>query len=137
MKNELISEMDTEELWKLAEERTFKGFQIISLGDILLDMGFQAEEDVLSSVPMFVITNQEKYKGAALACDLEAIKKWSTEHGYNRIVILPSSVHEMLLVPITDDDYDLDTFSKMVADVNASTVDPVDQLTNKAYLVNF
>ena len=52
----------------------------------------------------------------------------------NKIVVLPSSVHEMLLVPYTEE-IDLDTFSDMVGQVNSSEVDPTEQLVDRAFII--
>lgn len=90
----------------------------------------------MPTVPLYVITNKDQFRGAALACDLKHIKKWAKDNGYHKAVILPSSIHEMLLVPLENEEYDLDMFSSMVADVNATQVDPTEQLTNRAYIIN-
>ncbi len=137
IKPQMISEMDEADLWKTAEERTFRGFQISSLAEVLQNMGFPLECDVSDMTPpMYVISNPEKFRGAALACDLEALKKWAAEHDYSKAVILPSSVHEMLIIPIEGNEYDLDTFHNMVKEVNATQVDPTERLTDRAYLIN-
>ena len=52
----------------------------------------------------------------------------------NKIVVLPSSVHEMLLVPYTEE-IDLDTFSDMVGQVNSSEVDPTERLVDRAFII--
>ncbi len=132
----MITGMDTDDLWKTAEERTFRGFQIVSLGSVLAGFGLGNEEDLPATPPMYVITNPEKFRGAALACDMQAIKSWAEEHDYKKAVILPSSVHEMLLVPVDDTEYDLETFSSMVKEINETQVDPTERLTDRAYLIN-
>ncbi len=132
----MITGMDTDDLWKTAEERTFRGFQIQSLGSVLAGFGLGNEEDLPATPPMYVITNPEKFRGAALACDMQSIRTWAEKHDYKKAVILPSSVHEMLLVPVDDGEYDLEAFNSMVAEVNATQVDPTERLTDRAYLIN-
>ena len=137
IKSQMISGMDEAELWKTAEERTFRGFQISSLTEVLQNMGFLPEGGIPDTTPpMYIISNPEKYRGAVLACDMESLKKWATEHDYDKAVLLPSSVHEMLIVPIEGEEYDLETFNSMVAEVNATQVDPTERLTDRAYLIN-
>ncbi len=137
LKPAMISDMETDILWQTAEERTFKGFQILSMKEVLKSMDFEPESGLPDPTPpMYVISNPEKYRGAALACDIDSLKKWACEHDYHRVVICPCSIHEMICVPLQDAEYDLDSFSNMVADINATSVDPTEQLTNKAYILN-
>ena len=135
LKPAMISDKETDNLWKTAEERTFKGFQIQSLKSVLAGFGFCEEDGIPDTLPMYIITNPEKFRGAALACDMQSIRAWAEEHSYTKAVILPSSVHEMLLVPV-EDECDLETFTNMVKEVNATQVDPTERLTDRAYLIN-
>lgn len=48
--------------------------------------------------------------------------------------MLPSSVHEMLLVPYTEE-ISLDDFSAMVTEINGAEVAPEERLTDRAYIV--
>ena len=56
------------------------------------------------------------------------------KHNTDKVVVLPSSVHEMLLVPYTEE-IDIDTFSEMVEEVNTAEVDPTERLTDRAYII--
>ena len=51
----------------------------------------------------------------------------------NGYVVLPSSVHEVIVREL---DMDPDELSKLVQTVNAEQVDPEEQLSNHAYVVN-
>jgi len=51
-----------------------------------------------------------------------------------KIVVLPSSVHEMLLVPYTEE-MSLEDFSAMVSEVNNTEVRPEERLTDRAYII--
>lgn len=135
LKPAMISDIETDNLWKTAEERTFRGFQIHSLRSVLAGFGFCEEDSIPETLPMYIITNPEKFRGAALACDMQSIRAWAKEHDYSKAVILPSSVHEMLLVPV-EDECDLETFNLMVKEVNETQVDPTERLTDRAYLIN-
>ena len=138
LKLAMIADMDTDDLWKTAEERTFRGFQIQSLGNVLTGFGLFDDNDLPAIPPMYVITNPEKYRGAALACDIKSIKSWAKEHDYHKIVVLPSSIHEMILVPVADEDIiDMNSFNEMVKEVNEPPVDPVERLTDRAYIIDF
>ena len=49
-------------------------------------------------------------------------------------VVLPSSIHEMLILPY-DDSIDMDVMSEMVREINATQVSPEERLTDQAYLI--
>lgn len=77
---------------------------------------------------MYVITNKNKMFGASAVLFAKEQIKEIFPNGY---AILPSSVHEVLAVPLTDDSRDYD---EMIQDVNAGQVAPEEQLGDKAYL---
>ena len=140
LKPVMTANMDIEDLWQIAEKRTFREFQIFSLADILKNTEFDYNGDISDMEPsMYIITNSEKYRGAALACDMQSIKAWAEEHNYAKAMILPSSVHEMILVPIKDEDMEtcsLEIYNYMVKEINETQVDPTERLTDRAYILN-
>ena len=82
---------------------------------------------------MYVLSNERKNwgAGAAFICTLklkELAEKWHT----NEIVILPSSVHE--LIAIKPDMADNKYINAMIADVNAGYVDEKEQLSDHHYI---
>lgn len=58
----------------------------------------------------------------------------STGMRVGEFVLLPSSIHECILVPHTRES-DLEMFENMVKEVNATTVDPLERLVDRAYLL--
>lgn len=54
--------------------------------------------------------------------------------GVSKFFVMPSSVHEMMLIPC-DDESKLDMYSNLVKEVNYTQVDPVDRLTDRAYIL--
>lgn len=98
----------------------------------------QAEENINEDLPkdlLYVLTTEDKYQGAAamlIINNLEMIHKKIKCNFY----ILPSSVHEVIIVPDTDNQISskkTEEFYKMVCDVNRTTVDPIDKLTDSVY----
>jgi len=122
--------IDRAEAWKRAEENTHAETKITSMSEIIF--GVKDPDDQL-----FVITNSTGVKGAGAITDRESIKKWAGEHGTHRILVLPSSVHEMI---IADADKvgasgNLEEFNHMVTEVNNTEVSPEERLTDRAYLM--
>ena len=113
--------------------------QIRTLKDILVehmarDTGKTPEEleDMIPDVdPMYVLTNEGSVNGAACVLSAEAMDKVRETVG-DGVYILPSSVHEVLVVPKMDGTT-LDAMDKMVREVNATTVAEEEQLADHAY----
>lgn len=79
---------------------------------------------------MFVISNSSKTFGAAALLDSESLDKIEAQIG--EFYILPSSVHECILVPKRED-MDLATLENMVQEVNATQVAPNEVLSDHVY----
>ena len=82
------------------------------------------------TMPFFVLTNQQKTKGAVMAVSPKTMDRITAKFG--DVYVIPSSVHETLIVPKDAVD-DVSQLEKMVRDVNASEVSPEDQLSNHIY----
>ncbi|MCD8119887.1 MAG: DUF5688 family protein [Lachnospiraceae bacterium] len=81
---------------------------------------------------MFVLTNQRKYFGAAVLLYPELLKRIA-ERLDRDLYILPSSVHEAILVPDTGE-FMLEDLSRFVRRVNLTEVEKEERLSNHAYL---
>lgn len=90
----------------------------------------EPEEDFL-----YVITNQSRWHGAGCAFNRDALADFAKEHHTRRIVLLPSSVHEMLIVPHPETIEE--NLSDMVKEINDSMVEPEERLTDRAYPIQF
>ncbi len=109
---------------------------IASLLGQMFEDNSQAIEDLeeIRDYPMFVLTNQVQYLGAAALLYSQILKKCA-DIIEDDIVILPSSVHEVILVPYRND-VDLEEMSDMVRQVNASCVAEDEILSDHAYYYN-
>jgi len=79
---------------------------------------------------MYVCTNGEKNYGAACIFFGNTMEKLSDELG-DSLYLLPSSVHECLIIPASTMSYD--DALKMVTDVNRETVSEEDFLSDNVY----
>lgn len=79
---------------------------------------------------MYVISNSSKTFGAAALLDSDTMDQ--IEEKIGEFYILPSSVHECILVPKTQD-MDLATLENMVQEVNATQVAPNEVLSDHVY----
>jgi len=99
-------------------------------------MGADAEE-LLSAIPpadeaMFILSNEQKVNGAAALLDKEIMKTVIERIG-KKFFVLPSSIHECIIVPATAD-MDVSTLVSMVRDVNQSQVAPDERLSDSVYI---
>lgn len=82
------------------------------------------------SVPFFILTNQQKTKGAVQALNPKTMDRITAKFG--EVYVIPSSVDETLIVPKRFVD-DVESLGKMVREINATDVRPEDQLSNNIY----
>ena len=134
------AELDVDELWEAAERNTFADSTITSMAQILIEMGM-LDADASAELPddsfMYVITNRSRQRGASAILNKELLRQFACEHHCQKIVILPSSIHECILVPCNDDEVSIDDFDNMVQEVNATQVAAEEVLLNHALVVNF
>lgn len=102
------------------------GYKIQDMGSLL---GLPTAGETCA-LPMFILTNDEIFLGAA-GLLLDKILAQFSETIKNSFYILPSSVHESILVPA--DGLDADRLNRIIRGVNAAQVRPLEQLSDHAY----
>lgn len=128
--------ISVEEAWERAEVNTFCETNIQSMAQVMADLcGIPYDPSMEMDVPMYVISNGLKVKGASAILDKVKIAEFAKEHEVNQLIVLPSSVHEMLIVPYEPGQMDIDEMSEMVRQINATEVSPEERLTDRAYLI--
>ncbi|MCD8148359.1 MAG: DUF5688 family protein [Clostridiales bacterium] len=102
------------------------------LRDILPDSGYPTvvvPDDPL--YPMYVLTNKQNMFGAACLLYDNLIRSYA-EQFQTDFYLLPSSIHEIILVPATKNDR-IQDFSEMVQEVNETQVSAEEFLSDHAY----
>lgn len=118
--------------WKLAEENTKKCSQILPI-NFLLNLNLPETDGM-----PYVISNTWNFLGAGSALIHETLEGFGRKYHTNRIALLPSSIHEMLIVPNQELlGGDLSNLSNMVKEINHSLVEPNERLTDRAYIIDF
>ena len=121
--------------WEKAMENLCADTQITSLTKLLSDMsGIPLEAPAEPDINLHVITNSEKYKGAATILNRKVLRSFAREHHTNMLFVLPSSVHEMMISPFTEKTTS-DELSAIVREVNETQVTPEERLTDRAYIL--
>lgn len=134
--NELVSFWKTtpQELYLLAKENTikllpasFKPMRIV-IEELL---GNECKNIVFKEDIMFVLTNQLRNFGAACLLYDGILQQIAIELGEN-YYILPSSIHEMIIVPESKSP-DREQLIDMITEINETQVEPEEILSDNVY----
>ena len=94
------------------------------------------EETLRDSLPdIFIMSNKDKHYGAVELLNEKIVEKAVETFG-GSFYVLPSSVHELILLPGGCEDMTLDGLAEMVASINASDVNESDVLSSHIYYYN-
>lgn len=127
-----MAELTEEEAWKQAERNTFEDVKFIELDQFVHDeYGIEGEED--EDDRAYILTNTDNYLGASAVLNKWIIMKFAREHHTKKILVLPSSIHEVIIKAYRDDDIEI--CSKMVREVNRVVVAEEEQLADRAYMI--
>lgn len=131
-------------LWNISAEQLHqyamqnmesKEFMIGSMADIFrnnfLGAGaFEKNDSDLPDPQMYVLTSADMRNGASGILNSNLLQSFSEKLGSD-LVILPSSIHEVILLPDRGQDYN--ELIEMVTDINQREVEPEDRLSNNVY----
>lgn len=120
---------------KLADRNTEKylQFKIFDLHKFLSDIYMDINEEI----DMYVATNKENCNGASVLLYTmdEHNEIWNLAKEMDTdLYIIPSSIHEVILVPIKDS-LNKDDIVQMIKEVNTTVLDETDYLSDSLYLL--
>lgn len=126
--------VSSEQLGAVADENTPKLFpvEVKSMCDMIIELGFPYMEECEAFPKMYVMSNNVRVLGAATMCYGDAIKDFAKEVDSD-IIILPSSLHELILVPLKADIV-VEAFKSMVYEVNRTQVVDEEVLSDSVYI---
>lgn len=130
-----VAEVSIEEAWLSAEANVAADVNIMSVMDVLKEKGLlPADMEIEDPVPMLVVTNASTTFGAGVITSRRVVKRISQMLGETNLVLIPSSVHEILALPA----YMAfgSNLSDLVKEVNGTGVAEEKQLSDNAYLCN-
>ena len=127
--------IDENRAWEKAMANLYADTQITSLTKLLSDMsGIPSDPPAEPDINLHVVTNSEKYKGAAAIMNRKALRRFAREHHTNILFVLPSSIHEMMNSPFTEKTTE-DELSAIVREFNETQVAPEERQTDRAYIL--
>ena len=105
-----------------------------NIANTMAELGYQDEDGLLESIPMYILSNQNHIHGATMILREHLLKELVCDSGCDLIVI-PSSVHEFILIPTqVPVMFDKEQLDEMVRMVNHEEVDDTEILSNHIYL---
>ncbi len=129
--------VDEETVKKTAWKNVYRDYEpvFIKLSDILRQMGVPMDGIELEDDIQYVLTNEQKYEAAAYLFDKACMKKISEELGTDMLV-LPSSIHELIFIEMNDN-ICLKDFQSMVREINETKVCSEEVLSNEIYIFRY
>lgn len=92
---------------------------------------YEEKEGIFTVMPMYVLTNKEKFLGAACLLYPDVLSEIAKEL-QSSFYVLPSSIHECIIMPESGE-YSKESLSSMVAEINATQLDEVEVLQDHVY----
>ena len=135
----------TEELTQLAVENSARDVPPVlrNIEDVILEIVREnggrfaglSEEELTEAepgeFPMYVLTNRQSHMGASALLDIPFLDGFRERIGED-FWILPSSIHEVILVPVSQM-ADRDRLRAMVRQINETQVPPQEVLSDEVY----
>ena len=119
-----------------ALKHTYAEAELISMSCMLKDMLNASDDDFSDEEnPLYVLTNSRRHNGASAILNREKLVEFGKKYNAHKIVCIPSSIHEWLLLPYREG-MCIDYFNKMIQEVNMTQVEPYERLGDHAIIVN-
>lgn len=126
--------IDVTEAWDIAMDNLKAMTVFEPMAKVLAELSGMSEQ-LFDGLPIAVISNTYKCKGASAILNKEALQEYARANNTDKIYFIPSSIHEGIIIPGAYEK-DIDDLTAMVKEVNSVEVDEVDQLADKAYVIN-
>lgn len=124
------------EAWDAALQHTCEDTEVESMWEL---MGRITGEDMWvkeDQLHIYIISNKSHMHGASSILNRKKLESLARIYGVDQLIVLPSSIHEMLVMPYSDE-MDMRYMNQLVKEVNAEEVNAEERLTNQAYLISF
>lgn len=120
---------DIETAWNIAYENLIEDSNIVDIAELIGIPDFGT---------MYVASNASTYYGASAILITELLKGFADSHGVKKLLILPSSIHECIIIPFKNfTQEDVEIYKNMVKEINATEVAEEDRLIDTAYVIEF
>jgi hypothetical protein len=86
---------------------------------------------------MYVVTNDTNINGAIYMLDNNVLSDLSDKMNSSKLIILPSSIHETIVIPYNDaikDEHDMEYISHMIEEINVNELSDDEYLSDTPYV---
>lgn len=129
------SHISADILWVCAINNTVKESQMESIWKTICELqNIPYREEMDEDNPMYILTNKDKFRGASAILNKQLLVEFADKHHTHKLVVIPSSIHEMLIMPHVDE-LSIDELKNFVANVNLTAVDPTERLVDEIYII--
>ncbi|MBR5421630.1 MAG: hypothetical protein IK115_10810 [Lachnospiraceae bacterium] len=128
---ELMREIFLEDVKRKLKEKGEEDGEELRCADMLADEMLKVAMDGREDIPMYVLSNRTRYFGAAALLYPGVLRDFAEQLGRD-LYILPSSVHEVILLP-DDGLEEPGRLNEMVREVNATQVPAEEILSDRVY----
>jgi hypothetical protein len=136
-------DISLDKAFEIALQNTIKIFpaKVVSITKLIRNKFGEDIEDIIPSADaencmagkMFVLTNNKELNGATALLYPNVLRNFCNEHKFEKVILIPSSIHELILL-----EYDKtmlpDDMKSMVEDANNMVVMPEEVLSNNVYI---
>lgn len=122
--------LDENELHEKAIDNIKEDFAFKNMNEIIKEK-MDMEELELEEMPLYIMSNRTGMYGASTILMEENLRMIYVALGCEDYYLLPSSIHECIVVPSYDSEPH--GLKEMVMTVNSQEVDPTDKLTDSVY----
>ena len=132
-----LLEVTEEELYQAAQSNCerYQPAKIRCMEDVVYDLGrklgVEVQETRCRYPFLYVLTNSKGMFGASAMTNPKELEDFSKRIN-NSFYILPSSVHEVILVPYSKE-FCIEYFANMVREINETQVEATEVLSNSVY----
>ena len=122
-------DINEDELHKAARRNLRENAWVISMQEMLAEL--TGAEPVYADVQMYVATTRDKTYGAGVMLLEDLLDDFCMEHGFSSLYIIPSSLHEVLLINAAD--ISMEEVNGMICSVNDEVIEDDIVLSDHAY----
>ena len=89
---------------------------------------FECDDDII------LMSTSDMRFGASMMMLADKLDDIVKEKGVDELYVIPSSIHEVLVIPKTENGLTKSEVDTMICDINEAVVAPDDRLSNHAYI---
>lgn len=127
--------VSAEDMYEIALENIADDWKITSMTEMLNELGSGLMDcDELGNMNIYVLSNKDGVYGASAMLNKDVFDNIKKTYGFDRIYIIPSSVHELLLIPADNQELTEDYINMMIREVNMTSLNVTEVLSDHVYV---